>query len=81
MNNELTILAFMEMDGSASYQFVSDSQDVAPINELTGKDFDAYFILIGDGEYKEAYGMYGIVPTFDKLLTKVIENGNVIVAE
>lgn len=53
---------------------VTDSQDVAPINDylLGMKDYtkddlyDSYFVKIGDGDYEEIYGFYGIVPVLNK---------------
>lgn len=51
--------------------FVSDSQEVTPINETYGTDYDSFFIEIGDGDYIRVYGMYGIVPYFSNILYKV----------
>jgi hypothetical protein len=56
------------------YTFVSDSQDTAPIKaDIAGaKDYDAFFVLLGDGEYTEVWGMAGIVPFRSKLVTRLL---------
>lgn len=51
--------------------FISDSQDVEPINEYLQEDYDSYFVLVGDGEYDEVYGMEGIVPYLSKRIWRV----------
>lgn len=56
---------------SERYTFVSDSQDVKIINDDCNTDFDAFFVLIHEGEYISIYGMYGIVPELNKRLYHV----------
>jgi hypothetical protein len=58
-------------------QLVSDSQDTASIRfdfgpEWEGFDYDSYFVRIADGEYKEIWGMSGIVPYNSKLVTRLV---------
>ena len=54
-------------DLAPDLMFVSDSQDVGPINEMFGyPEFDSYFVRVEDGDYTEVYGMYGIVPHLSK---------------
>lgn len=58
--------------------FVSDSQDVEAIKEHFGnhsdiKDFDSFFVEVGDGEYTEVYGMEGIIPHYDKYVEDVLK--------
>jgi hypothetical protein len=56
------------------YSFVSDSQDTAPIKESVpdAKNYDAFFVLSGDGEYTAVWGMVGIVPYRSKLVTRLL---------
>lgn len=57
------------------FSFVSDPQEVNYIkNDCKGlKDspYDSFFVKIEDGEYKEIYGMEGIIPYLSKTVTKV----------
>ena len=58
-------------------QFVSDSQDTAAIRfdfgpQWDGFEYDSYFVRIADGEYKEIWGMCGIVPRLDKMVTRLV---------
>jgi hypothetical protein len=54
-----------------SLMFVSDSQDVKPINDLYDTEYDSFFIQVSDGEYNLVIGMYGIIPYLDKTCYKV----------
>jgi len=71
----------------AYLQFVSDSQDIAPIKEHLGKQipcessitgylnvegYDAFFVSIADGDYVEIWGICGIVPYNSKLTTRLL---------
>ena len=56
-------------------KFVSNSQDVKYIKEyLVGigesrgflKQFDSFFVQVGEGDYDEIWGMDGIVPHYEK---------------
>jgi hypothetical protein len=56
-------------------EFVSDSQDVAPIKEHIGESaegYDAFFVSIADGDYTEVWGICGIVPYRSKLTTRLL---------
>jgi len=56
-------------------QFVSDSQDVAPIKEHIGEsaaDYDAFFVHVQNGDYAEVWGICGIVPRNTKLTTRLL---------
>ena len=58
-------------------QFVSDSQDTASIRldfgpKWDGFDYDSYFVRVEDGEYKELWGMSGIVPRLSKMVTRLV---------
>jgi hypothetical protein len=56
-------------------QFVSDSQDVAPIKEYIGADadgYDAFFVHVEDGDYTEVWGIVGIVPYLSKLTSRIL---------
>lgn len=56
------------------FQFISDSQEVEPIKDYVGgkaEEFDSFFVLIENGDYKEIWGMYGIVPMLYKPLVLV----------
>jgi hypothetical protein len=55
--------------------FVSNSQDVDAVKESIGpsaKDYDAFFVAVGDGDYDEVWGMCGIVPFKSKLVTRLV---------
>lgn len=59
-----------------SLEFVSDSQDTCEIRfdfgpEWDGFEYDSYFVHAEDGEYKEIWGMCGIIPLRSKLVTRV----------
>ena len=56
-------------------QFVSDSQDVAPIKERIGESaqgYDAFFVAIQDGDYVEVWGICGIIPYRSKLTSRLL---------
>jgi hypothetical protein len=47
--------------------FVCDSQEIAAIRTwqrliLPDNNFDSFFVRVGEGEYTEVWGMFGIVP-------------------
>jgi hypothetical protein len=54
-----------------SLNFVSDSQDVKPINDLYDTDYDSFFVEIANGDYSLVMGMYGIIPYLDKTCYKI----------
>lgn len=55
---------------------VTDSQDVEAVREYLpcGKtdDHDSYFVRVGDGEYTEIWGFYGIVPILTKIAYRLL---------
>lgn len=56
-------------------QFISDSQDVAPIKEHIGISaigYDSFFVAITDGDYSEVWGMCGITPRLSTLVSKLL---------
>lgn len=57
-------------------QFVTDTNECASIRydfgpNWIGFEYDSYFVRIVDGEYREVYGMCGIVPLLSKLVRRV----------
>ena len=52
---------------------VTDSQDVAFVKEMypQAKDYDSFFVKVGEGEYTELYGFEGSVAALDKTLYKI----------
>lgn len=73
MTKETRIVANLK----PTLQFVSDSQDTASIRfdfgpTWDGFDYDSYFVLAEDGEYKELWGMCGIIPFNSKLVTRLV---------
>lgn len=65
------------LNSRTDLQFVSDSQDTAAIRydfgpAWDGFDYDSYFVKAKDGEYKEVWGMAGIVPYLSKIVTRVV---------
>lgn len=61
-----------DIQGDNKLEFVSDSQDVRPINDMYGTDYDSFFVEIGDGDFIRVYGMRGIVPYLDKSLEIIL---------
>lgn len=59
-------------DIGESLQFISDSQDVEPMNEEYGEDYDSYFIEQAEGCILQVFGVYGIVPYLEKDTYKVV---------
>jgi hypothetical protein len=59
-------------DIPADFIFVSNSQDVEPLNEEFNTDYDSFFVQVGDGEYTGVYGMSGIVPYNIRSVDKVL---------
>jgi hypothetical protein len=56
-------------------EFVSDSQDGAPIKDHIGEtaqDYDAFFVHAVDGDYVEVWGICGIVPYLSKLTSRLL---------
>ena len=56
-------------------QFVSDSQDTAPIKEYIGDSasgYDAFFVHVENGDYTEVWGICGIIPYNSKLTTRLL---------
>ena len=58
--------------------FISDSQDVKEVYKYFGvkynKDvgkFQSFFVKVEDGEYKEVYGMHGIIPNINKIIYEI----------
>lgn len=68
MNNKPEFVRDLPKEGLI---FSSDSQDVAAMNAEFEADFDSYFVIIGEGEYIRAWGMYGIVPWLTRQVYEV----------
>ena len=65
------------LNGRNDLQFVSDSQDCSEIRfdfdpEWDGFEYDSYFVRVDDGEYREIWGMSGIVPYNTKMVTRLV---------
>ena len=59
------------------YQLVELSQDVKEIwdtfgNDPTVKDFDGFFVKVGEGEYDDVLGFPGNVPYLYKALYRIV---------
>jgi hypothetical protein len=55
-------------------QFISDSQDVASIKDHIGRkarDFNAFFVKVGDGDYDEVWGIEETVPKLHYSATRI----------
>jgi hypothetical protein len=72
MKRQITIVNALSED----LQFISDSQDVTAVKEHIGgklvRDYDSFFVKIGDGDYAEVWGMSGIVPHLSRLVRRII---------
>lgn len=68
------VLSVSDLDDS--YQFVSDSQDIASIKSYIPSKyrnkFDSFFVLVGDGDYDEIWGMEGTVPNLTKSVYRLV---------
>jgi hypothetical protein len=67
----------LSLNSRHDLQFISDSQDTAEVRfdfgpSWDGFEYDSYFVRIDDGEYKEIWGMCGIVPLLSKLVTRLV---------
>jgi hypothetical protein len=62
-------------DLSPSLDFISDSQHVRPINEVFGTDFDAFFVMVEDGDFSAVWGMRGIIPDLQRRVEQVWPKG------
>ena len=61
--------------GQDVFTFVSDSQDVQAVRDTLGAEaegYDSFFVKMGEGDYEEAYGMFGTVPKLDKRVYKIL---------
>lgn len=72
----MQVSTVLSLNQRTDLQFISDSQDTAAIRfdfgpEWDGFEYDSYFVRVDDGEYKEVWGMCGIVPLLSKLVTKL----------
>ena len=77
MRIEGRILATATVAQLNALQFISDSQDCASIRfdfgpEWLGFEYDSYFVRASDGEYKEIWGMAGIVPHMSKPVSRLV---------
>lgn len=75
--SETQVSSVAALNSRQDLQFVSDSQDTAAIRfnfgpNRDGFDYDSYFVRVEDGEYKEIWGMSGIVPHMSKLVTRLV---------
>jgi hypothetical protein len=55
--------------------FVSDSPEVNLIKETLGEksnDFSSFFVRVGEGEYLDIFGVYGIIPDLMKPAFKLL---------
>lgn len=68
-----------------SFEFVSLSQDVDSLKDFFNmkedwEDYDSFFVLgVSEGEYRVVYGMNGIVANDFKTLTKLVDDGIVVI--
>ena len=49
--------------------------DTESIKEHIGesaKEYDTFFVPVGEGEYTEVWGIHGIVPRLDKIATRIV---------
>jgi len=61
----------LDLNKRSDLILVTDSQDVAEVKNYFGdrpaiKEFDGFFVKIGDGDFDEVYGFHGIVPNLEK---------------
>lgn len=70
-----TIIQVNQLTDSHKIEFVSNSQDVAAVEDYTPVEthnlYDSYFAEVQDGDYTQIWGMSGIVPYLTKSLVKI----------
>lgn len=67
-------LGMLEAKTETDFAFVVDSQEVRPMAKDLGvedEQFNAFFALVGDGDFTVVYGMFGDTPYTDKMLYRV----------
>ena len=74
---EVEVSSVATLNSRQDLQFISDSQDTAAIRfdfgpDWQGFNYDSYFVRVEDGEYKEIWGMSGIIPWAGKLVTRLV---------
>jgi hypothetical protein len=55
--------------------FLCYSLEADSIKEDIGKianEFDAFFVIIGEGEYTDVWGIHGCIPYLDKVAYKIL---------
>jgi hypothetical protein len=69
-HNIITVAAL-----TADFQFVSDSQDVQSIRDMAGidpdREYDAFFVVVEDGDYACIFGMQGTVAHYQRNLYRL----------
>ena len=74
---EYKVSSVAALNARTDLQFISYSQDTASIRfdfgpAWDGFDYDSYFVRAEDGEYKEIWGMVGIVPYLSNMVTRLV---------
>jgi hypothetical protein len=54
------------------FAFINDSAEVFHIAASLGRPFNAFFVHAVDGEYVEVWGMYGVIPTLNRPVYRVL---------
>jgi hypothetical protein len=75
--NQIQVSTVGSLDSRTDLVFISDSSECAEIrfdfgDKWEGFDYDSYLVHAEDGEYKEIWGMSGIVPYKSKLVTRIL---------
>lgn len=52
-------------------QFLSDSQDVEDLRKEY-PNYMTFFVVVGDGEYTQIYGMNHVIPFLEHDITKLL---------
>jgi hypothetical protein len=63
-----------QLEDREDLDFVSDSQDVVAVEEMTGVEhgeYDSFFVEFLDGDLGDVFGMEGIVPYLGKRVWRV----------
>ena len=69
---ELTV---NDINNREDLRFINLSQDAEDIKSSysEAEEYDSFFVKIGDGDYLEIYGLFGIVPYLYKTLYKILQ--------
>lgn len=52
-------------------QYISNDLECEFMQQVTNTNYDQFFVIMGDGEFLAAWGMFGVVPTLTKPVYRI----------